>query len=50
VDEIGGTFSTHGEMTNKYKILVRKPDGKVITCKLRRRLQDNIKVDLKRNI
>jgi hypothetical protein len=37
----------HMEMKNLYKILVRKPEGKRLTGRPRRRWEDNIKMDLK---
>jgi hypothetical protein len=37
-----------GEMRNVYKILVRKPEGKRPLGRLRRRWEDNIKVDLRK--
>jgi hypothetical protein len=36
-----------GEMRNACKIVVEKPEGTRPTGRLRRRLQDNIKMDLK---
>jgi hypothetical protein len=39
--------STNGEKRNTYRILVGKPEGKGPLGKLRRRLVDNIKIDLR---
>jgi hypothetical protein len=36
-----------GEMRNAYKILVGKPEGKRLCGKMRRRWEDNIKMDRK---
>jgi hypothetical protein len=36
----------HGEMSNAYKILVRKPEGKIPLGRLRHRWEDFIKMDL----
>jgi hypothetical protein len=50
VDEIDGTCSTHGRgERNSYIILGRKPEGKRLLGRFRRRWVDNIRMDL-RNI
>jgi hypothetical protein len=36
-----------GEMRNAYKILVKKPEGKMPLVRFRHRWEDNIKMDLK---
>jgi hypothetical protein len=36
-----------GEKKNAYKILVGKPEGKVLLGRPRRRWEDNIKMDLR---
>jgi hypothetical protein len=36
-----------GEMINAYKILVIKPEGKILLSKPRHRWEDNIRIDLK---
>jgi hypothetical protein len=40
-------YSTRGEKRNAYKILVGKPEGKRPLGRFRRRLEDNIKMDLR---
>jgi hypothetical protein len=45
-DEMGGAFSTNGEKRNAYRLLVRKPEGKIPLGKPRRRWVDNIEMDL----
>jgi hypothetical protein len=45
-DGMGGARSTHGEVSNMYKILVRKPEGKRSFGRPRRRWE--IRVDLKK--
>jgi hypothetical protein len=43
---VGGLYSTNGEKTNAYRLLVGKPDGKrPLGWSIRRRI-DNIKMDL----
>jgi hypothetical protein len=37
----------HGEKMNAYRVLVGKPEGKRPLGRLRRRLDDNIKMDLR---
>jgi hypothetical protein len=44
---MGGAYSTDGEKTNAYRILVGKPKGKRPLGKPRRRWVDNIKMDLR---
>jgi hypothetical protein len=46
-DEMGTAFSTKGEKSNAYKILVGKPEGKRSLGRTRRRWVNNIKVDLR---
>jgi hypothetical protein len=46
-DEVGGTCGTHGEGRIVYRVLVGRPEGKRPLGKLRRRWEDNIKLDLK---
>jgi hypothetical protein len=41
--------STNGAKGNAYRILVGKPEGKGTLVRQRRRLVDNIKMDLKRD-
>jgi len=43
---MGGACSASGERKDAYRILVGKPEGKRPFEKPRRRLQDNIKMDL----
>jgi hypothetical protein len=45
-DGMGGACITHGEVSNAYKILVGKPEGKRSFERPRRRWED-IRVDLK---
>jgi hypothetical protein len=45
--EMGGACSTNGEKRNAYRILVGKPEGKKPLGRPRRRLGDNIKMDLR---
>jgi hypothetical protein len=44
---MGGACSTHGDMNNEYKILVRCPEGKRTFRRAMRVCEDNIKVDFK---
>jgi len=44
---MGGVCSTQGEMRNLHKILVDKPIGKTSRGRPRRRLEDNIRMDLR---
>jgi hypothetical protein len=39
-----------GEKRGIYRVLVGKPEGKRSLGKLRRRLEDNIKIDLKEGV
>ena len=41
-----GECSTYGEIRGVYRILVGKPEGKRPLGRLRRRWEDNVKVDL----
>jgi hypothetical protein len=45
-NEMGGSRSTYGERTGVYRVLVGKPEGKRQLRRHRRRLDDNIKMDL----
>jgi hypothetical protein len=36
-----------GTMRNAYRILARKPEAKILSGRLRHRLEDNIKMSLK---
>jgi hypothetical protein len=44
---MGGTCSTHGRYELAYNILVGKPKGKRSLGRHRRRLEDNIRMDLR---
>jgi hypothetical protein len=46
-DEMGRTYSMHGEMRNAYKILVGKSEGKGPLRRPRCRWEDNIKMNCK---
>jgi hypothetical protein len=46
---MGRAYSTNWERRNEYKILVGKPEGKRPLRRPRRRLVDNIKMDLKKD-
>jgi hypothetical protein len=43
---MGGRYSTHGEVRNTYKVLVRNPEGKRPLGRPRRRWEDNIRMEL----
>jgi hypothetical protein len=43
---MGGPCSTNGEKRNAYRLLVRKPEGKIPLGRPRRRWVDNIRMDL----
>jgi hypothetical protein len=43
---MGGTCSTNGEKRNAYRLLVGKPKGRRPLGRPRRRLLDNIRMDL----
>jgi hypothetical protein len=45
-NEIGGECSLYGERRGEYRDLVGKPEGKRPRGRLRRRWEDNIKMDL----
>jgi hypothetical protein len=47
LDELGGTYSTHGKMRTIYKVFVRKPEGKSPHRRLMSRFKDTIKINLK---
>jgi len=44
---VGGECSTYGERRCVFRVLVGKPEGKRPLGKLRRRWEDNIKLDLR---
>jgi len=44
---MGGACSMYGERRGIYRVLVGKPEGKRTLGRLRRRWEDNIKIDLK---
>jgi hypothetical protein len=44
---MGEACSRHLETRNPYKLLIRKTGGKIPFGRFRRRLEDNIKMDLK---
>jgi hypothetical protein len=44
---MSGACSTNGKKRNECRILVGKPEGKRPPGRLRRRWEDNIKVDIK---
>jgi hypothetical protein len=44
---MGGECSKNGEKRNAYRILVGKPEGNRPLGRLRRRWEDNIKMDLR---
>jgi hypothetical protein len=44
---MGGNIAHMGERRGVYRILVGKPEGKRPPGKLRRRWEDNIKIDVK---
>jgi hypothetical protein len=46
-NEIGRAYSTHGDKSNAYRILVEKPEVKRPLGKPRRRWENNIKLDLR---
>jgi hypothetical protein len=46
-DRMGGACSTHGEVSNAYKIFVRKPEGKRSLGRPWHTWEDNIRADLK---
>jgi hypothetical protein len=46
-DGMGGACGTNREVSNAYKILVGKPEGKRSLGRPRCRWEDNIRVDLK---
>jgi hypothetical protein len=46
-DEVGWTCGTHGEGRGAYRVLVGRPKGKRPLERLRRRWEDNIKMDLR---
>ena len=45
-NEVGGKCSTYGERRGVYRVLVGKPEGERPFGIPRRRLEDNIKMDL----
>jgi hypothetical protein len=46
-NEIGGTFSSDGEVRGVYRVLLGKPEGKRSLWRPRRRWEDNINTDLR---
>jgi hypothetical protein len=44
---VGWTCGTHGEGSGVYRVLVGSPEGKRLLGRLRRRWEDNIKIDLR---
>jgi hypothetical protein len=44
---MGMSYSTNGEKRNAYRILVRKPEGKIPLGRPSRRWVDNIKMNLR---
>jgi hypothetical protein len=47
-DEMGEAYSPHGEKRNAYRDYLGKPEGKRPLGRPRRRCEDNIKMDLKK--
>jgi hypothetical protein len=47
-DGMGGACSTHGEVSNAYKILVGKREGKRSLGRPRHRWEDNIRMEIGR--
>ena len=43
---MGRACNTYGERRGAYRVLVKKPEGKTRLGRHRRRLEDNIKMDL----
>jgi hypothetical protein len=43
---MGGKCSTHGELRKAYTILIAKPERKRPSGRTKRKLEDNIKMDL----
>jgi hypothetical protein len=43
---MGWECGTNGERRGAYRVLVRKPEGRIPLGRPRRRLEDNIKMDL----
>jgi hypothetical protein len=46
-DEVDGHIECMGEMGNAYNIFTGKPEEKILLGKARRRLRNNIKMDLR---
>jgi hypothetical protein len=46
MNEVGGACSALEEKKGLYRVLVGKPEGKTKLGRRRRRLEDNIKMDL----
>jgi hypothetical protein len=44
---MGRTCSIHGEKRKAHKVLVGRSEGKIPLARLRRRWEDNIKMDLR---
>ena len=45
-NEMGGACSAYGDRRGVYRVLVGKPEGKRPLGRLRRRWEDNVKMDL----
>jgi hypothetical protein len=45
---MGKAYSTHGNKTNAYKLLVGKPEGKIPLERPRRKSEGNIKMDFRK--
>jgi hypothetical protein len=43
---IGRACSTYGERSGIYRVLLEKPEGKILIGRPRRKWEDNIKLDL----
>jgi hypothetical protein len=44
---VGGTFGTHGQERNVYRVLMGKPEGERPLERPRRRWEDGIRMDLR---
>jgi hypothetical protein len=47
---MGRACSTYGERRGTYRVLVKRPEGKIRLGRHRRRLEDNIKMDLQEEV
>jgi hypothetical protein len=45
-NEMGAACSTYGEMIGRYRVMVRKPEGKIPLGRPKRRGEDNFKMDI----